>query len=229
MRPVDKGHKDKEYKPYATAKRELFNAIGPYCSYCERGIEHMGAVEHKQPKSRIPELEYSWDNFLLSCVNCNSIKRATEINDSNINDFVWPDVDDTYHMIQYDPVTLIPSPADNLSEIDKARVSRLIRLVGLDRAVPKEDTLNYKKASDTRVEDRMKVALDAKSYKQFFMNLQDDIKPAFVDQLKILVKYSGYWSIWMHELEDIPEIRTALLECLPGTRRACFQETGSDE
>lgn len=222
MRPVDKGHKDKEYKPYTTAKRELFEAIGPYCSYCEREIEHMGAVEHKQPKSKVPELEYSWDNFLLGCVNCNSIKNASEINDSNINDFVWPDIDDTYHMIQYDPVTLMPSPADHLNEHDKARVSRLIKLVGLNRAIPKESTKNYLKASDTRVEDRIKVAADAKSYKQAYLNLQDDAKPAFVEQLKILVKYSGYWSIWMHELEEIPEIKDALLSCLPGTRTDCF-------
>ena len=27
MRPVDKGHKDKTYNPYTTAKRDLFNAI----------------------------------------------------------------------------------------------------------------------------------------------------------------------------------------------------------
>ena len=149
MRPVDKGHKDKEYRPYTTAKRDLIEAIGPYCSYCERNILSGGAVEHKQPKSKVRSLEYSWDNFLLGCINCNSIKGSADVNDANIRDFVWPDTDDTYHMIQYDPVTLMPSPADNLSDEDKERVSRLIGLVGLDRPVPKEGSLTYRKASDT--------------------------------------------------------------------------------
>lgn len=223
MRPVDKGHKDKEYRPYTTAKRDLIEAIGPYCSYCERNILSGGAVEHKQPKSKVRSLEYSWDNFLLGCINCNSIKSSADVNDANIRDFVWPDTDDTYHMIQYDPVTLMPSPADNLSDEDKERVSRLIGLVGLDRPVPKEGSLTYRKASDTRVEKRKKCAEEARSYKEMYLDLVEDAKPAFITTLEYIVKSSGYWSIWMHEFEDIPEMREALLHCLPGTRIDLFE------
>ena len=223
MRPVDKGHKDKEYKPYNTAKRDLMEAIGPYCSYCERNIASGGAVEHKQPKSKVRSLEYSWDNFLLGCINCNAVKGCKDINDSNIGDFAWPDVDDTYHMIQYDPVTLMPSPVDNLSDEDKERVSRLIELVGLDRPVPKGGSLNYRKASDTRVEERKKCAEEARSYKAMYLNLIDEAKPVFVTTLEYIVQSSGFWSIWMHELEDIPEMKEALLRCLPGTRIDLFE------
>ncbi len=63
MRPVDKGHKTKEYKPYNTAKRDLFEAIGPYCAYCERNVSLGGAVEHVQPKSLTKDKESEWDNF----------------------------------------------------------------------------------------------------------------------------------------------------------------------
>lgn len=192
MRPVDKGHKDKEYRPYTTAKRDLIEAIGPYCSYCERNILSGGAVEHKQPKSKVRSLEYSWDNFLLGCINCNSIKGSADVNDANIRDFVWPDTDDTYHMIQYDPVTLMPSPADNLSDEDKERVSRLIGLIGLDRPVPKEGSLTYRKASDTRVEKRKKCAEEARSYKEMYLDLVEDAKPAFITTLEYIVKSSGY-------------------------------------
>lgn len=223
MRPVDKGHKDKEYKPYNTAKRDLMEAIGPYCSYCERNIASGGAVEHKQPKSKVRSLEYSWDNFLLGCINCNAVKGCKDINDSNIGDFAWPDVDDTYHMIQYDPVTLMPSPVDNLSNEDKERVSRLIELVGLDRPVPKGGSLNYRKASDTRVEERKKCAEEARSYKAMYLNLIEEAKPVFVTTLEYIVQSSGFWSIWMHELEDIPEMKEALLRCLPGTRIDLFE------
>lgn len=223
MRPVDKGHKDKEYRPYTTAKRDLIEAIGPYCSYCERNILSGGAVEHKQPKSKVRSLEYSWDNFLLGCINCNSIKGSADVNDANIRDFVWPDTDDTYHMIQYDPVTLMPSPADNLSNKDKERVSRLIELVGLDRPVPKEGSLTYRKASDTRVEERKKCAAEARSYKAMYLNLVDEAKPVFITTLEYIVQCSGYWSIWMHEFEDIPEMKEALLRCLPGTKIDLFE------
>ena len=223
MRPVDKGHKDKEYKPYNTAKRDLMEAIGPYCSYCERNIASGGAVEHKQPKSKVRSLEYSWDNFLLGYINCNAVKGCKDINDSNIGDFAWPDVDDTYHMIQYDPVTLMPSPVDNLSDEDKERVSRLIELVGLDRPVPKGGSLNYRKASDTRVEERKKCAEEARSYKAMYLNLIEEAKPVFVTTLEYIVQSSGFWSIWMHELEDIPEMKEALLRCLPGTRIDLFE------
>ena len=182
-----------------------------------------GAVEHKQPKSKVRALEYSWDNFLLGCINCNAVKGCKDINDSNIGDFAWPDVDDTYHMIQYDPVTLMPSPADNLSDEDKERVSRLIELVGLDRPVPKEGSLTYRKASDTRVEERKKCAEEARSYKAMYLNLIEEAKPVFVTTLEYIVQSSGFWSIWMHELEDIPEMKEALLRCLPGTRIDLFE------
>ena len=65
MRPVNKGHKEKEYNPYGTARRDLFEAIGSYCSYCERNIHIGSEIEHVQPKSKVPEKEYSWDNFFI--------------------------------------------------------------------------------------------------------------------------------------------------------------------
>lgn len=42
MRSVDKGPAPQPvYDPYQTAKRDLVDRIGDYCSYCERKIEHM--------------------------------------------------------------------------------------------------------------------------------------------------------------------------------------------
>lgn len=156
MRPVNKGHKDTVYNPYNKAKRDLFEAIGPYCSYCERKIELGGAIEHVQPKSRVEEKECIWDNFLLGCVNCNSTKGDTDINDATINDYAWPDIDDTYHLIKYDPITCLPSPADELSDNDRKRISKLIKLVGLDKPSPKVGTIKYKEASDLRMRNARK-------------------------------------------------------------------------
>lgn len=222
MRPVDKGKKSRKYDPYQTAKRDLFEAIGPYCSYCERNVELGGAVEHVQPKSKVPGKKFCWDNFLLGCLNCNSVKGDKPIDDTNIADYVWPDTDDTYHMVQYDPVTLIPSPADTLSAEDKERVARLIKLTGLDKASPKEGSKDYMKASDTRVEKRMEIAREARDYKAQYLNLPDDIKPLFAKSLLDLVRHTGLWSIWFHEFEDIPELKAPFLDLLPGTRKEYF-------
>lgn len=222
MRPVNKGHKDTVYDPYNTAKRDLFEAIGPYCSYCERKIELGGAIEHVQPKSKVADKECRWENFLLGCVNCNSTKGDTDINEANINEYAWPDIDDTYHLIKYDPVTYIPAPADNLSNSDHERADKLIKLVGLNKPSPKVGTIKYKEASDLRVEKRKEVASYAKEYKNYFLSIEDAGKPYFFKNLKLLVKEMGLWSIWMHEMEDIPELRTALLDLLPGTRKEFF-------
>lgn len=224
MRPVSKGNKEKEYKSYQDAKRDLFESIGSYCSYCEREISHLGAVEHVQPKSNHGDKECSWDNFLLGCVNCNSTKGSTDIDDSNISDYVWPDKDDTYHLISYDPVTLIPSPAENLPEDVKTKVQNLIKLVGLNKAQAKEGTLDYQRASDLRVEKRKEVKEIADRIKEDYLGLNEQSKPSFINVLRSLVQSKGYWSIWMHTFEDIPEIRKMLLDAMPGTNKAYFEQ-----
>ncbi len=223
MRPVDKGHRNKEYRPYSTAKRDLFEAIGPYCSYCERKVSLGGAVEHVQPKSKVPMKQYDWDNFLLGCVNCNSRKGGKTVDDTNISDFVWPDIDDTYHMIEYDPTTLMPLPSPTLNPDDQKRVANLISLVGLNAPSPKESSKDYMSASDTRVEDRIKSSVEARDYKDRYLNLTDEAKPEYLKILMDLISRANHWSIWMHEMEDVPELREALLNLLPGTRKSCFE------
>lgn len=125
-------------------------------------------------------------------------------------------------MIQYDPTTLIPSPAPDLSDEDKETVRRLISLTGLDRPSPKEGSKDYNKASDMRLEKRMEVAQEARYYKSKYLALPDDIKPLFAEQLAIIIKHCGLWRIWYHELEDIPELKELLLNLLPGTRKELF-------
>ncbi|MCW1941660.1 HNH endonuclease [Bacillus anthracis] len=72
--------------------------IGSYCSYCERSLGGNVAVEHIQPKSLHKELALTWDNFLLACVNCNSIKSNQSI---NLEEYLWPDKDNTLLAFHY--------------------------------------------------------------------------------------------------------------------------------
>jgi 5-methylcytosine-specific restriction endonuclease McrA len=76
MRPVTRGAAPRAYTAYSQAIGDLEDRLGIYCSYCERRLPVSLAVEHVVPKSLEPTLETCWDNFLLGCTNCNSVKLA---------------------------------------------------------------------------------------------------------------------------------------------------------
>jgi uncharacterized protein (TIGR02646 family) len=56
----------------AALKKMFFNK----CAYCESHITHVsfGDIEHYRPKLRFPNKCFDWDNFLLGCGICNSMK-----------------------------------------------------------------------------------------------------------------------------------------------------------
>ena len=55
--------------------QHLSDAFGGLCAYCEERCR--GEVDHFRPKSRYPDLVYSWDNWLFACHDCNHAKRET--------------------------------------------------------------------------------------------------------------------------------------------------------
>jgi hypothetical protein len=61
---------------YALARRDLITNIGQYCSYCEMPLAASLAVEHMLPKKWFPLYAVRWDNFLLACPICNSVKST---------------------------------------------------------------------------------------------------------------------------------------------------------
>jgi uncharacterized protein (TIGR02646 family) len=101
MRPIIRGDIPKDentgepikFNAYQDAKNYLIKNIGSYCSYCEQKINNALAVEHIKPKKHNRDLELSWHNFLLACINCNSIKSDTQI---NLTDYFWCDRDNTF-------------------------------------------------------------------------------------------------------------------------------------
>ncbi|MDD4964982.1 MAG: HNH endonuclease, partial [Gallionella sp.] len=99
MRPIDKGADRGAFSKYQDAQKLLIEQLGEYCSYCERWLATSIAVEHKKPKQKHPEDEFLWHNFLLSCANCNSTKQGDEI---NLDEFIWPDADNTFRAFIYD-------------------------------------------------------------------------------------------------------------------------------
>ena len=55
-----------------------------------------------------------------------------------------------------------------------------------------------------------------------YLNLPQDMQPVYLSILMDMFKKSHNWSIWMHEMEDIPELRAALLDLLPAPAKNSF-------
>lgn len=218
MRPIDKGENAKQYTSYQEAKRDLVAAIGSYCSYCERSIEHQGTIEHVLPKSIYPNLECDWSNLLLACVNCNSTKGVKDV---GLTLCAWPHRDDTFHGIEYNTITRIPIPAKGLNVDETSKMKCLIELVGLDRPEAKVGVVNYERMTDTRCEKRLACAKSAEDKKEKY--LASSGKPALLEIIVEMAQLSGFWSVWMHVFDDLPEVREALINAFPGTAKQYFE------
>lgn len=69
---------------YGTAAGLLGVQLGRFCSFCEQYVPTGPAVEHVAPKSQYPLFYVAWDNFLLACPVCNSIKRERPLRDDKM-------------------------------------------------------------------------------------------------------------------------------------------------
>lgn len=232
MRPIDKGSSPVrgEFNDYTEAHPYLIQRLGVYCSYCERRIEVMLAVEHMSPKTHCKKEERKWRNFLLACVQCNSSKKDTNIQPHQLRDYVWPDRDDTFHMIDYLPINAYrATPVRWLNGLDKRRVGKTIGLVNINSHTNKYGATTYKNKLVKRQEVaqvciRMKKAyLKARKLLKKYPNDPDVISNYDSSKMDIVTaaKFSGCWSIWMQYFEGIPEIREILLD-FPGTNRQYF-------
>lgn len=211
MRPVDKttfNSNRVEYNNYGDAKPDLIAAIGEYCSFCERrGFTSALDVEHIEHKDKHPDKEKLWDNFLLGCKNCNSIKGTSDIDFSSI---ILPHLDDTYSPFQYLESGLIKIK-DSIEEPRKAKA--LVALVGLDRR-PGHPKYSPK---DTRWQERKPAWELSKKYRNKYVHNSCDI-----ETITDLALNNGFWSIWMLSFEEFPEVQNELILSFKGTRRSCF-------
>lgn len=138
MRPVNRGDIPKDsneatiiFTEYGDARDALIDRIGDYCSYCESPLL-APAVEHIQPKSKEPILKKDWNNFLLACTFCNSIKSNKPIDAANSHNYFWPDTDNTYRPFIYEKDR---SPQINilLDASNQQTAKNTLELTGLDR------------------------------------------------------------------------------------------------
>ncbi|MBI9112746.1 HNH endonuclease [Maridesulfovibrio ferrireducens] len=217
MRPVVRGSiptegegEDITFTKYSQARGPLIERLGPYCSYCEIRLDSALAVEHIQPKKREyhPELELVWDNFLLACSNCNSTKGDTNV---VLEDYHWPDQDNTYRLLQYSEGGLV-HPADDLTPEETQKAWNIIKLTGLD-----------KRPTDIReVKDRRR---DAR--REAWDTAQDskaDLEECDCEQMRrqVVRSMNSFWSVWMTVFKDDPDMCRRFIEALPGTCKECF-------
>ena len=224
MRPVKKSPRPtnyqgipKVYSPYGTAKDDLIDDLGDYCSYCERQGYHSALdVEHVQPKGlpQYANLEEEWDNFLLGCKNCNPIKGNKDV---VFNDIFLPHRNNSFYTYEYLQGGLIQIK-NNLSPPDQDKAQRLIDLVGLDRLPGHPDHSR----NDKRWEERMNTYNLAERYLQKYERGQ--VSETVVADL---AKAKGFWSVWMWVFDRHVAVKNQLISEFPGTCMNCFDAQAS--
>lgn len=218
MRPVDKGAAPAAYTNYQDARDDLVKRLGRYCSYCERRLPTGLAVEHKAPKSIHPDRSMDWDNFLLGCANCNSVKDAKDLEEGET---LWPDEHNTVLAVDYECggfVDVSPALGGDLAK----RARALIDLVGLDRheaggfPAPARGDKRWRQ----REEAWATAALSLAKYEK-----QHQVEAALELVVEVAVSL-GFFSVWLSVFDDFPDVKRALIERFPGTATACFDLQG---
>lgn len=215
MRPVNKGNCPIEndepivFHHYGDAQPHLIERLGDYCSYCENQITNP-AVEHKQPKNIVPNMERDWNNFLLGCVNCNSIKGKNYL---NLDDYYWPDVHNTFLLFEFHPLGAVTLKETTHPSVDKAKAQNTLALIGLDRYG------NKASLKDRRWVKRSQAYGKAENQLNHYRgnNKSNDYIPHIID----LATSTGFWSVWMNVFENEPPVISALKNAFPNTVPNC--------
>jgi HNH endonuclease len=220
MRPVrrgpvpEHGGVPKTYAAYGDARDDLIARLGDYCSYCELPCSQGPAVEHVQPKKGQhghPELERVWDNFLLGCPSCNSVKGSQQV---VVSDYYWPDQDNTFRAFKYD-VDRAPQPADGLSTLERVQAERTLQLTGLDRE-PSHPGLTPKDRRWLKRREAWGKAIIS------FGNLQAAPSEEMRIQIVLDALGTGFWSVWMTVFSKDPDMLRRFVTSFVGTEPACF-------
>ena len=184
MRPVDKGASPRSYTRYADARHDLAARLGYYCSYCEMKLFNSIEIEHIVPQSKGGAV-VDWDNFLLSCKYCNTIK-SNQL--THIRDYFWPDRDNTDLAFAYDKAEAVV-PAARLDDALKKKALSTISLTGLDKnpAGP-----SFSTEADTRWRSR-KEAWDIAE--RCLVNWRRHPHPQMADVIASC-SLGGHYSIW---------------------------------
>ncbi len=229
MRPVEKTQPDeqvtytdscggevnhkvqREYPKYGDAKMPLIANIGNYCSYCERcrDVDALD-IEHLVAKSRGCSAT-AWDNFLLCCKVCNSVKGKQIVDENNYH---WPHKNNTFISFIYDETGRV-KVNPKMSELSKCKAENLLDLIGLGRHKDTEEDLPTQ--SDFRWKGRYETWNLATRQRKLYL----DGKIIESDVIDVALT-KGYWSVWFTVFKDIDPILKRLITDFKGTSASCF-------
>ena len=219
MRPVRRNNSPitGEFAKYEDAKPELISRLGLFCSYCERRIATLLAVEHIEPKDKVPALEKVWHNFLLACVNCNSCKSNKIV---NFSELLFPDRDNTFHSYIYlDDGTITVNPI--LSVQQKKQAQDTLALVGLDKPMQTYSDSNDEVVALDRSGQRMEAIATAQQSLSL-LETSPEIE-ALKQSIVISAKEAGFFSIWMKVFNAHPQMKILFIKAFKGTEDSgCF-------
>ena len=220
MRPVEKGMvptdvngQVKRYSEYQQARPDLIDRLGEYCSFCEGRIAANLAVEHILPKSLHPQLELSWDNFLIACTNCNSTKGNQSI---DIENYYWPHQDNTALAFVYQRGGLV-SVNKVLNLIKQYKAQKTLELTGLNKTGV-NSTISDRRWMNRR--DTWNLAQRARQ------NLLNNNTIQMREQIVDTALARGFWSIWMSVFQDQVDMLNLFIQAFPGTCQQCFNQQG---
>lgn len=218
MRPIDKGNDLGEIKPYENAQQPLTERLGEYCSYCERWIASGIHVEHKKPKNDYPEEKFQWNNFLLACGNCNSGKGHGKL---SLDDYLWPDSDNTYRAFTYDSEGRVLVNASYTESLNQ-KIEKTWKILGLnkhpDSAIPGQQMPTSK---DKRWLHRQQAWQNAEKRKNQLAEYDTSDRR---DEIVEMALQRGFWSVWMAVFQDDVDMRRRLITAFPGTANDCFDQ-----
>lgn len=220
-----------EYKPWGKAKSDLINEIGSFCSYCEKKVNrsslHIEHIKGKNVKNNAgvliyDGLKYRWDNFLIACCNCNSVKANKDI--ALTNPFL-PHQNNLLHFIEIGTGGIIKIK-NGVTGNNHTRTTAFINLVGLDR---EPSHPNYSE-NDDRWENRLEVLDLAKRQFDKYTSIP---KQTDLESIICLAKEKGFFSVWYYQFLGHNEVIDALIngstfsglniEPFKGTHKASFE------
>ncbi len=216
MRPIDKTPNQGPFLRYEDAQQPLTAQLGEYCSYCERWIASAIHVEHKLPKNDYPADKLKWENFLLSCSNCNSGKGHGLL---NLDDFVWPDSENTFRAFEYDAEGRVRTASGFGPQID-AKIHKTWLMLGFNRHV---DCFSAGVLKPTKKDHRWahrKTAWETAVHVK--KGLATSNTPERRAEIAEIATQRGMFSIWITVFKDDADIRQRLIAAFKGTAVNCF-------
>lgn len=232
MRPVERGPvpmlpngKVKVVKQYQDWRADLIVRLGPYCSYCNIKLNDSPQVEHVAPKTPVPALRLDWDNMLLACGACNSVKNDALC--SSVTHFL-PDYHNTHlaftntfrlHKKMPGSMAGAVVPRLGLTMAQQAKALSTIALCGLARV--EQDAKRRRRASDLRWQYRAEASAYANRYRTEWDTLPASFVPQFLGYLGDVVREKGFFTVWFDAFHDVPQVKSMLVGVFPNTA-ACF-------